>query len=186
MVSITILDIVILAILAAVLVICARRGFALTACALVGDLIALILAIICAGAGTSALISSMQRAAGAALEEQLGAALPEGAAGLSGEAVGAVLRVLESSVLRPMVFALAFLLVLVVWQYACLHFPLLDRFPDSKKFDQLYGAGLGLLKGIVLLSAALYVLVSLGIIAPVQIRSSLLLGRLWALWKGVS
>jgi high-affinity Fe2+/Pb2+ permease len=60
----------------------------------------------------------------------------------------------------------------------------MDRFPHAKKFDQLSGAGLGLLKAVVLTAAVVYVLASLGMISREQLRSSLLLGKLCSLWRG--
>jgi predicted RNA-binding protein with RPS1 domain len=103
---------------------------------------------------------------------------------VAAEAAAKLLQALESTVLCPLVFAVAFLAVVALWQHACLHTRLMDRFPNSPKFDQLYGAGLGLLKGLILAAAAIYVLSTLGILSEGQLRHSLLLGRLWALWQG--
>lgn len=183
MVSVTLLDLVILGFLIVVVIVSARRGMGDTACALVGDLFALLSAIVCAGTLTAPLIDVLKVSAGASLESQLGLLLPESVSNLGAEAMGTVLHALERAVLRPLVFAAAFPSVLVLWQYACLHFGLMDRFPRSRRFDQLYGALLGLLKGLVLCAAALYVLASLGVITAGQLQSSLLLGRLYALWS---
>ncbi len=184
MVSVTLLDMVILGFLVVVMIVSARRGMGETACALVGDLLALLAAILCAGTLTGALISGLKVSAGASLEAQLGLMLPKSVSNLGAEAMGTVLHALERSVLRPLVFAIAFPSVLVLWQYACLHFGLMDRFPRSRRFDQLYGALLGLLKAVVLAAAAVYVLASLGVISAAQIQNSLLLGRVVALWNG--
>lgn len=184
MVSITLLDLVILVFLFAVVIVSARRGFAVTSCGLVGNLIALLVAIVSAGMGTPVLSSAIKGSVGLSVQEQLGLALPESAAGFSGDVAGTVLEALKASVLRPMVFAVAFLFVLSLWHYGCLYFGLMDRFPHAKKFDQLSGAGLGLLKAVVLTAAVVYVLASLGMISREQLRSSLLLGKLWSLWRG--
>lgn len=185
MVSITLLDIAILVFFAAVIVLSARRGFSLTSCALVGHLLSLLLAIVCAGAGTPVLITRVSAAAGDSLREQLGPALPESAAALSGEITGAMLRFLEADVLRPLLFAIAYLFVLALWHYGCLYLDLPDLFPRGKRFDQLSGAGLGILKGLTMTAASLYVLSSLGILSQTQLKGSLLLGKLWSLWRGV-
>lgn len=183
MVSITLLDIVVLVFLLAEIVISARRGFARTSCAVVGNLVALLMAILSAGMGTPALIASTKGAVGKSLLEQL--SLPEVLASAGEEAGGMVLKTLESTLLRPLVFAIVFLLFTVIWQYACLHFDLEKRFPRSRRFEQLYGGALGLLRGVVLAAALIYVIATLGILPVRQIRSSLLLGRLWKLWQGV-
>lgn len=184
MVSITLLDIAVLVFLIAEVALSARRGFARTSCAVVGNLIALLAAILCAGIGTPALVYSTRSVVGRSLLEQL--SLPEALSSAGDEAAGMLLKAVEASVLRPLVFAIVFLLFTVIWQYACLHFGLQDRFPRSRKFEQLYGAGLGLLRGVVLCVVLIYVLASLGILPAVQLRGSLLLGRLWALWQGMA
>jgi hypothetical protein len=165
-----------------VAVISARRGFAATTCSVMGILLALLAGILSAGMGTPALIGCLKRPAGAALEAKTG--LPDLFSGGAAEAAAKLLQALEGPVLCPLVFAVAFLAVVALWQYACLHTRLMDRFPRAPQFDQLYGAGLGLLKGIVLAAAAIYVLSTLGILSEGQLRHSLLLGRLWSLWQG--
>jgi uncharacterized membrane protein required for colicin V production len=182
MVSVTILDFAILMFAGAVAVISARRGFAATTCSVVGILLALLAGILAAGMGTPALIDCVKAPAGAALEARTG--LPDLFSDGAVEAAAKLLQALESTVLCPLVFALGFLAVTALWQYACLHTRLMNRFPKAPQFDQLYGAGLGLLKGIVLAAAAIYVLSTLGILSQSQLRHSLLLGRLWSLWQG--
>lgn len=182
MVSITLLDIVLLAFLLLEVVLSARRGFSRTSCSLVGNLIALLAAILCAGLGTPALITSARSTVGRSLLKQL--ALPDAISSAGEEAGGMLLKAIEASVLRPMVFAIIFLLVTVIWQYACLNSRLQDRFPRSRRFEQLYGGALGLLRGVVLAASLIYVLATLGILPAIQIRGSFLLGRLWGLWLG--
>ena len=181
MVSVTILDFAILLFVGAVAVVSARRGFAATTCSVVGILLALLAGILGAGMGTPTLISCLKGPAGAALEARTG--LPDLFSDGAAEAAAQLLQALESTVLCPLVFAVAFLAVVALWQHACLHTRLMDRFPNSPKFDQLYGAGLGLLKGLILAAAVIYVLSTLGILSQSQLRHSLLLGRLWSLWQ---
>jgi hypothetical protein len=182
MVSITLLDIVILAFLLAEIVLSARRGFSLTSCAVVGNLGSLLFAVLCAAVGTPALAAACQGSVGKSALKQL--ALPDALTAASSEAGGILLQAMEAVVLRPLVFAVGFLLFTVAWQYACLHFGLQDRFPRSRRFEQLYGGALGLLRGLILTGAVVYVLSALGILPVNQIRGSILLGRLWGLWHG--
>ena len=170
-------DYIILVFLALSLIVGARRGFARTAGGVVGVLMSLIAAIVCSGTLTTRLALTLRPLAEASLLEQLSGVLPVGAETLSHEAAAVLMNTLEAPVLKPVVFVIAFLAVQVLWLYACSYLGLLERFPVVKKFTQLAGAALGLLKGVVILAVAVYLLSRLGILSDQQLHGSFLLGR---------
>lgn len=182
---VTILDIVIILFLLAVIVISAMRGFAETACDVVGTLLATLAAVLCAGILPGPLTGVLNPVVSESLMEQINAyvpvTMPELAQAFTDEAARQLLRTMETSVLRPLIFVIALLAVGWVWLYLCCHFPLLDRFPTMKRFNQLSGGALGILKAVVLLFAIIFPLTLLGILPITALKGSFLLGWLMKL-----
>ncbi|MCD8052214.1 MAG: CvpA family protein [Clostridiales bacterium] len=155
----------------------AVRGFSRTAAGTVAVLAAVIGAILCAGTLTPWLTGCLQTAAAESLAGQLMSSLSLDSAGADALTV-TVLGALQNTVVRPLLFTLAFLLILVVWLYACCYFQLDSHFPAVTKFGQLGGAVFGLVKGAVLEAAVLYILSRLGILSTQLLSASFLLQKL--------
>lgn len=150
------LDYVLLLGLLAEAILGAMRGFSRTAAGTVALLAAVVGAILCAGTLTPWLTERLETVAAASLAS------------------------LQNTVVRPLLFTLAFLLILVVWLYACSYFQLSEHFPAVNKFGQLGGAVFGLVKGAVLEVAMLYILSRLGILSGQLLSASFLLQKLQA------
>ena len=175
--KLTLIDYLILAFLVVSVIVGGRRGFARTAAGVVGVLLSVIGATICSGTLTQALTEALEPLMASTLQEQLAQYLPVGSDALSSGAAPVLLGTIQAVILKPAVFVIAFLLIQVIWLYACSYLSLLDRFPPIKKFNQLMGALLGLLKGVVILAVVLSILTRFGVITADQLHSSFLLGQ---------
>ncbi|MCD8190596.1 MAG: CvpA family protein [Clostridiales bacterium] len=152
--SFVLLDYVLLLGLVAEAILGAMRGFSRTAAGTVAVLAAVIGGILCAGTLTAWLTGRLETVAAVSLSS------------------------LQDTVVRPMLFTLVFLLILVAWLYACCYFQLAARFPTVAKFSQLGGAVFGLVKGAVLEVTVVYILSRLGILPGALQSASFLLQRL--------
>lgn len=176
--NLNVLDYIVIFLLVIFTIVGARRGFAKSAAGTVGVLLSLIGGIICAGTLTPRLTNCLKGVILESLEAQLSAYLPAGSGLVSSEVTGVVMNVLQATVMKSLTFVLAFLVILVLWLYACHYLNAASKFPTAKNFDQLIGAVCGLIKGIVVVLIALYILNKLGIIPSELLRGSFLQGKL--------
>lgn len=176
--NLNVLDYIVIFLLVLFTIVGARRGFARSAAGTVGILLSLIGAIACAGTLTPQLTNCLKGVISDTLEAQLSAYLPAGSGLVSSEVASVVMNVLQGTVMKTLTFVMAFLLILVVWLYACNYLNVADRFPAAKNFNQLIGAVCGLVKGIVVVLIALYILNRLGVLPGEAMNGSFLLGKL--------
>lgn len=170
--SLNVLDFVILGVLIVFFVAGIQRGFARTLAGVVGVLVSLVGAFFGTGLLLPVVSQFLRRILAQGLASQL-----SGSQETLSQIAGAVVTVLENSVLKSIIFVLCYFVVITVWLYACNYLSILNKFHGLQKFDQLVGGLLGIVKGIILLSIVLYALSHLGFLPDSMLDGSILVQK---------
>lgn len=157
------------------------RGFARTLAGVVGAAISVVGAFLGAGLLTSQLASYLRGILAQGLASQI-----SGSQELLDQLAGSAVIVLQSTILRPMVFILCYLLIMVFWLYACNNLNVLAKFHSLKKLDQFVGALCGLAKGFIVLCVSIYGMKRFGVLPHQVLDDSILVQRVTAIFLALA
>lgn len=152
-----------------------QRGFARTLAGLVG----VALAVVGGTLGQEVLMPKLVGFLRIILVQGLASQL-NGSPDFLDQIAGAVVAVLEGTILRTMLFLLCYLGIIALWLYACSYLTLLTKFKGIQKLDKTVGGLIGLVKGFLVLCVAFYVLRRFGIIPVKTLEASYFISKVTA------
>lgn len=151
------------------------RGFARTLAGIIGVLISVIGALVCTGFLSPMAAAFVRRLLVQGLAQHLSFS-----SDMLDQIAGAVVAVMQTSLLRTVVFSLCYLIFITLWLYACNYLGVLARFNSLKKLDQVAGAVIGGAKGAVVLCVIVFALGQFQILPESVMDASLFVSKVSA------